>query len=184
MLLDFSPYKFWKKKIDPAAMSDADLAKRLDRAKFIHDNLREYSMQVATASFFTFPIVGWGTILFTGTMAVSGGALLGAFGAAYAVYKLGGHLLSKGVVRAVNEKGAIEAEQQVREVRRVAKERQMAVEEAERQIKAIRDREIQLKEAFNAAINAGLPLEQAIQVRKSPLSLKTTTRRSFLGLGF
>ena len=180
MLLDITPYKFWKKKIDPANMSDAEIATSLSDANFVRAHLGGYASQVAHAAYFTFPVVGMIALAFTGIAAPTAIPLFSAIGAAYAVYKTGSILLQKGVVRAVNDKGALEAEQEVREVKRAAQARQMAAEEQVRKIKEIRDRELKAKEAFNAAIDAGLPLQEAIQVRKSPLSLKPTTRRDFL----
>lgn len=184
MLLDISPYKFWKKKTDPASMDDATVDKELAKSKFILDNIGEYAAQVAYAAYFAFPIVAWGVIGIAGTMAVAGTACIAAIGTAYAVYKGGSMLLSKGIARAVRDKNDLTAETQVREVRRQAKAKQMAIEQQEREIAAIRARAQKAKEDFNAALDAGLPLAEAIQVRKAPISFKSGIKRGFFKPGF
>lgn len=181
MLLDISPYKFWKKKTDPTSMDDAALARGLADSKFILDNLGEYSNQIVHTAFFAFPAVGWGVVGIAGTMAASGAGLLAAAAVSYTIYKGGKYLLNKGIARAVNDKSDLTSEMQVREVKRRAKAKLMAIEQQEREIAAIRENARRAKEDFDNAVNAGLPLQQAIRV-KGPLTFKAGPKGGFFKL--
>ncbi len=173
MYLDFSPYfDLLKRKKPLSELTDAEVDRKLSQRRAILDKDRRRSdcMMVAGAAYFSFPIAGFAML----GMGLTGGLpLLGAFGIAYGIYKGGEKLLCAATVKAVRDKIDLEAEVEVRDVRHAALKAETDRKLAEEKARAIVEEAARAKEAFNKAINDGLPLEQAIQIRKSPLTLKS-----------
>jgi outer membrane murein-binding lipoprotein Lpp len=172
LYLDYSPYVDVFRKKKPAEMTDAQLEKSLAKRRAIIDPERRHAdaYMIGVATLFSFPIVGFACMAAVGV--ASSIPMIAAIAAAYGTYKGGGKLLINANVKAVRDIVDMEAEQDVREINRQVAKAEMDRKAAEEKAAAIIEEANRAKQAFNRAIRAGLPLEQAIQIKKKPLALR------------
>ncbi|MEZ0259378.1 MAG: hypothetical protein ACAH80_00110 [Alphaproteobacteria bacterium] len=168
MTLDFGPYfRLLKRKPDPKKMSDDELSKQLAQVRRLPDHTRPYAGTFVMCLVFMCAAVGY--------TAMALGAATPAFwmiGAGVVMWKGGGKVLQMAARRAHSDVASLEGEIQSRETIREMK-RQHDLAEAERQkianAAAIARR---AQEAFDRALDDGLPLEKPIAVHKSPIRIK------------
>lgn len=167
MTLDFGPYwRLLTRKPDPKKLSDEQLAKKLKQARRLPDNTRPYAGTFVMGLVFLCPAVA-----FTASALGAATPAFWMIGAGVVMWKGGGKVLQMAARRAHADVASLEGEIESRENIRAIK-RQHEFEQAER-LKAEQAAALvrRAQEAFDNALNDGLPLDRKITVPKS-LKLK------------
>lgn len=163
MTLDFGPYwRLLTRKPDPKKLSDEELAKKLRQARRLPDNTRAYAGTFVMGLVFMCPAVGY--------TAMALGAATPAFwaiGAGVVMWKGGGKVLQMAARRAHADVASLEGETETRQQAHALKAQQAL--ELEERLKAERAAALvkRAQEAFDNALNEGLPLDRKITVPKS-----------------
>lgn len=163
--------RFLPKKPDPASLDDIALRVALMRcnAKLSPLSLRGDAMIVIFITLASLPVTMAGLMCcgLTGLLPLAGAAAV-----AYGIREAGVKIIRAGRSKNFRDKADLEAETEIRQVRRQTARRELALKQAEEQAAAIRENARRLKEAFEQALQDGLPLEQAVQIRRRPITFK------------
>jgi hypothetical protein len=165
--LDLSPYfRLLTRRPQPEKLSEEEIEKRLKKVERFTNNTKRYADTLAYALFFGFPAIGYGA------MALGFAApLLWAIGGSYAMFQGFKFVVKKAVLRAHSDVLCYTTELSNRAAARAVE----SEKELQRQAEAAAQRVKQAQEAFEKALDDGLPLQKKIAVSKSPLKLKPVT---------